>query len=440
MREGAAMQNGPLSWQQEGLLRLERNGKGYPSVWKAYEIPEFVTDEELMVRIQSMVDGEDALHIIDLTADDGGHAYYRDKFDIPVRHKSCSSFEEVRYIATSGGRSFDRGREPLWEITIYHLIDVNRRPVRYAHCVFDHMIGDGYAMRLVQERLTTAERPVERPADLYRKWVEWQSQKFPRLDSVPSKAASNFWLRHLDGTMPDRVTPLPFKGKGDASSGLMTMMAVDLPITFNALRITAGRLRATPFLLLLSSVVSQIAQVNSVRDLTLRIATSGRFRPYLQTLGWFASAFPMRICDPPLDDPQRILDVTREILGHIIPTASLAPWGYIKRICALNNQGVTEGDQRGQLMIHGSPHTTEDIFAGEQGERTTQGDVDKLHLYLSRNAQGYCRLVIVMSRQDFLIAEVRDFVESIASQLSRTVQGRVMASALLPETRRSSLK
>jgi hypothetical protein len=414
---------GPLSWMQESLLEREMTRGGYVPVWRVFEIPAHITDNGLASRLRAIVDSQDILRATNFTAGDTGQVYCRPNIELPLKHLKCADFAELRSIVAGDYHTFIRDGGPLWELAIYHL-DGGRR---FAYLVLDHLIADGLSMQMIADVLTGSLEPdTLRQSGSYWDWVNWQCREFPRADHRPMAASRDFWLRHLDGTMPDRPAPLPFAVSGaDAQPGQVTTLVTDLPFSPAEVRAAAGRLRATPFLLVFAGVVSWVAQQANCYDMTVRVLDSGRRRPYHHTVGWLADAFPMRICDRSADDVARALNAGRRTLGEIMPTNALTPWHYLRRVCTQDMRP----SHRGQLLISVQPGQLPNVLAEEPGERVSRGCIDELQVFLTQNAQGICRLAVALSNEDFSTAGGRKLLDSLAELLTRTVRtGRLVWS------------
>ncbi|HET9898157.1 MAG TPA: condensation domain-containing protein [Streptosporangiaceae bacterium] len=415
-----AERQGPLSWQQEARLRNEHKYGNYLPIENIFLIPDHVTDRDLHARLRRVVDREDSLHIVDATMRDGGWVTYRPDLPLPLRYETCESFADIRAAAsaaTSG--QFNRDGRPLWEVVVLKYADPAGRITRHACCVFDHLVSDGRSMHLLQNELMGDVEANAASRGRYADWVNWQSQEFPRSGGRRTTPTREFWLRHLDGTLADRPTPVPFAISSPVGGGgLLTTTTVDLPIQVTALREAAQALRATPFLLVFANAVSWIARATSVSDVTTRIISNGRPLPYLCAQGWFADSLPVRMRDPKLADPARALSMARQILSQMLRFPYQAPWEYIRTACAPDNIQVSEETGRGQLVINVLPHASEGVLAESECERTVPGDIDGLHMLVLGNATGRCRLQAVFNPDDFSLAGVRMFLEDLAQQLT----------------------
>jgi hypothetical protein len=415
---------GPLSWAQEAVIEKELTEGAYlPPVWKVFEIPAHITDNELTSRLRAVVDSQDVLRVTNVTAGDTGQVYCQQNIELPLKHLKCTDLAELREVVASHDRSFAgddrafiRDGRPLWELTVYHIGGERR----FAYLAIDHLIADALSMQVIVEVLTGSLEPgTLRQSGSYWDWVNWQCREFPREDHRRIAPRRDFWLRHLDGTMPDRPAPMPFAvGGADARPGQVTTLTTDLPVSLGEVRAAAGRLRATPFLLVLAGLASWVARQTGCYDMTVRVLDSSRRRPYHHTVGWLADAFPMRICDRSADDVVRALDAGRRTLGQIMPTEALTPWHYLQRVCAPDKRGGS----RGQLLISIPPGGRPNLLAGEPGERVSRGDIEELQVFLTQNARGTCRMVVALSNEDFSTAGGWKLLRSLAELLTRTVR------------------
>jgi hypothetical protein len=406
---------GPLSWMQEFVLERELTRGAYLPVWTVFEVPADITDDELASRLGAVVASQDMLRAADFTPGDAGQVYCQPDIKLPLRHLECADLSELRSVLAGNDQTFTRDGGPLWQLTVCHLGDGHR----FAYLVLDHLIADALSMQGIADVLTGAlALDTMRQGGSYWDWVHWQRAEFPREDNRRIAPSRDFWLRHLDGTMPDRPAPLPFAASdADARPGQVTTLTTDLPVSSEELRAGAGRLHATPFLVVFAGVVSWVARKADCYDTTVRVLDSGRRRPYNHTVGCLADAFPMRICDKSADDPARSLDVGRRILGEIMPAKGLTPWHYLRRVCASDERGAS----RGQLMISVQPGGP-NVLADEPGERVSPGHVDELQVVLTQNARGSCRLAVSLSNEDFSTAGGRELVESLSGLLTRAVR------------------
>ncbi len=406
---------GPLSWMQEFVLEREQTRGAYLPAWTVFDVPARVTDDELASRLETAVASQDMLRTTAFTAGDVGEAYCLPAIELPYGHRACADLAGLRRSVAGNDRTFARGDGPLWEFTVYHL-DGGRR---VGYLAFDHLIADAVSMQTMADALT-GRLPLDalRQSGSYWDWVNWQYREFPREDLRPTASSRDYWLRHLDGTMPDRPAPLPFAVSGaDAQPDQVATLTTDLPVSHEEVRAAAGRLRATPFLLLFAGLVSWVARQADCYDTTVRVLDSGRRRPYQHTVGWLADAFPMRICDTSADDPARTLAAGRRILGEVLPVKSLTPWHYLRRVCGSDRRDVG----RGQLMISVQPGGA-NVLADDTGERIRPGNVDELQVVLTQSAEGSCRLAISLSTEDFSAAGGAALLESLVEFMTRAVR------------------
>lgn len=416
---GTSTQQGPLTWQQEaGLQREHRYGRYLPLV-NVFKIPSHITDQDFRLRLDRIIAREDALHIVDARLPgEGGQVSYLPVIKRPLRYERCGSLADISdAVASAKGSLFPRADRPLWEVTVLRCREPDGQLTRYACCSFDHLISDGYSQQLFEAELTGAAARVGQGS--YRGWVAWQSSTFPRTGSGAPGPAREFWLRHLDGIMPDRPTPLPFAADPQGpGSGLVTTLVLDLPISVESLRDAAQVLRATPFLLVCASVISWIARSTGVCDLSMRVACHGRTAVCLSSLGWFADALPVRVTGSGLDQPGRALTATRHILADVLNGPHAAPWEYIRRICTPNGAELAATDGTRQLMLNFSPYHTKRLFTQDASERTVPGDTDALHLSVLPNADGCYQLQAVVGHDEFSPSGMRLFLRDLAEQLT----------------------
>ena len=194
-------------------------------------------------------------------------------------------------------------------------------------------------------------------------------------------------------------------------------MIVDLPVVMTALQETARRLRTTPFLIVFSTLLSLIARRSDETDISARVASNGRPLRYLSTMGWFADAFPFRIRDHGLADPERALLVTRRLMAQILQSPYTAPWEYIRRACPSSESGTASDEGARQLMFN-SPAGPRIRSRRKTFERTVPGDVDALHLFFATNAGGLCRLTAFSGHDNFDPNGVLVFLHELVDTIS----------------------
>ncbi|MFF4034550.1 hypothetical protein ACFYZ2_33250 [Streptomyces sviceus] len=406
---------GLLSWQQEAGLHRESAYGRYSPVRRVFAIPDEVSDGEFATRLAHIVDREDALHLVGATLDGGGATSYRQSFPLPLRHLSCTA-EELEHAARAAVAP-PRNGGPWWEVAVIHGPDGRR----YASCVFDHLVSDGYSVLLLQNELTgRGRRERSSAAGAYQEWVAWQRREFPR-DGGGAGASRGFWLRHLDGTTADRPTPLPFTtDAAGGQPGLVTTMTRDLPLTFDDLRATAQVLRATPFLLVFANLIAAVSQLSGSEDITVRVAGTGRRPSMAGALGWFADAFPIRTRATGIADPHRALAVARPLTARILGTPATAPWEYIRALSSASDAG----DAKRQIMLNFAPDETPQLFTEAEGEHTGPGSADALHLFVKSGPEGNCRLAALVDHGVFAPEGVRSFLDDVGHALATMARPR----------------
>ena len=324
-----SLRRGPLSWQQESFLqRAMPFGAGEINI--DFPVPDEVSDAELLHRLQSMADRQSALRIVDHDRDS---VIYQDPLNVSLIHHECGSPDEVRdFIARSRHQDYPvtRGR-PRWHMTLMRHRDHDGRPARTAFALFDHFIADRYSAALIRRELSTGlPARHDSDADVYDRWVDQQRTEFdPATDA--GRTAGRFWRRHLDGTSPNRATPLPvFADQHPAQRRGIVWYSVHVPLPPGALHAACRAGRATPFVLTLASIAATTAEASQVDDITLRLITSGRTPRSSAVVGWLNTSIPVRLRHRELGSLSGALTAMRDTWRDVLPYQH-TPWEYLTR-------------------------------------------------------------------------------------------------------------
>jgi len=382
-----------------------------------------VTDEEFLARLVAMTDREDALRIIDASLHED-RTVYAPATAPPLSVNHCDSFDDMIALASAKSLGqFDRDGRPLWEVSVIEHPDGQGRRIRHACTVFDHLVADGRSMYLVQQELLGREN-TGTGHGRYRDWVSWQNREFSRSGSAAATASpiGEFWLQHLNGTPADRATPLSFATDEPAPRQLITMLNACAPVSGDAVRAAARRLRTSPFVLVLAAVASLLAVDTDESDLTMRVIGSGRPPRFANTLGWFADSLPIRLHDPSLRDPHRAVTVAGSAWSDILRSHYVAPWDYVVDVCRPDDATDTEFDRK-QLVINFFPHDLGGMFSPDIPEKTGPGDIDGIHLLIWPRYDGRFGLRILFNPDHFAIGGARSFLDRLARQITTLTEG-----------------
>jgi hypothetical protein len=325
-----------LSWRQLSVLRheFERDARS-PNSATVFGLPG-LQSEELMTRLSELVSQQDSLRVTGLSGRDGGSVTYAGHLAPAVRNVTADSVGEARSVAARlVARPFARDSGPLWELCIIEHPDPDGRPYRTACAVFDQLITDGRSLFVFQQALLADGGRRAAQSGCFRDWVRWQRRRFSVDRAAAAIPEREFWLRYLDGTPPERPVRLPFWSDGPLS-GVAEIIRQELPADTATLAAVARRLRVTPFSLFLAAVASAISSVSGADDITLIVHVTGRRPGYLDTLGPFGEALPIRLRHAALADRRAALAAARDAWISTLPFQA-TPWDYIRTVCTNAN-------------------------------------------------------------------------------------------------------
>ncbi|WP_128378552.1 condensation domain-containing protein [Streptomyces cavernae] len=410
---------GPLSWQQErALAREAQNGQGEAFV-TTFAIPDTVTDDELGRRLIRMVDREPNLRAVDA---DAGGITYASSVDPPLRHEQCSEAQEIRtFISEQKHIRLERGKSPLWNLTVVRHQTVDGRPVRTAIAVFDHLIADmGSAALLRRELCTGAEGAPGKGAGQYHAWVAEQRREF---DPTADTDARRFWLSHLGGTFPTHATPLP--GIADAEPGQGSgsiCLSGHVPVSSAALRAACHKNRATPFILVLGAVAATAAQSSGADEITLQAVTSGRTARSAETFGCLNSSMPIRLRHPDLGNFDSAVSVASAAWQQVLPYQH-TPWDYLWEVA-----DVSDGAMRGwaacrrELIVNFMPAPVEGISEHDVADQRSDRIVEYLSFEIFPLASGGFMFRMAFDPSDMEVESVRDLLQRVKNSFTDRVQ------------------
>jgi hypothetical protein len=328
-----------VSWQQRDLLEHEhRIGRVPFNCVVVAEPPIDLTAEALAAYLASVTKREEALRTRIVERPDGRPGWItRPVTPEAAVVETASAEETVRTLRSLADTTFERGNAeaPLWSVTLVR----SRRGPALVCGVFDHLIADAISLQHFGaglQSLTWVRSPGE---GAYRQWVEWQLGSF----STPEGPSAEFWRRHLYGTPANRRVRLP--GAGEAPSGRIRSTRVPSTVGRTELRRACGRLKTTPFPLLLGATAAVLAGVNGEDDLTLNVIVAARPYRYRRVFGLLFNAVPVRVAGDGLADVERATSYARaawpSILAH-----QYAPNKYIRALC-----GATTSREPGSVKV-----------------------------------------------------------------------------------------
>lgn len=331
---------GEITWRQEWhSTTLRRDGEDRSRLAAnpvKIAVPAELPDAELSRRIARLMAREEALQMIYLSDQLGGHAEYSPDLEPPIRHASAGSVEELWELCNAiASQTFVRDAGgPLWEIVVIEHPDEEGRKSRSVCAAFDYHISDGTSLHNFRDALLEDLRGT-RIAEYgsYREWVRWQRAQYPVSPSGAPATASEYWRRHLDGTPPDQPTMFPFSlpVDGPLRGGIYTFDE-ELPVSVAQLTAAGSRLKSPPSILVLAGLASAIARSAGTTDTILRTNTSGRAIGYQHTFGPFADILPIRVAHAGLADPYKALESARSAWVGAMDYLT-TPWEYIVRTC-----------------------------------------------------------------------------------------------------------
>lgn len=419
---------GPISWQQAARIRHERRYGKYGNMFDVFDIPDFVSDDEIRRRLFDFAFREEALWITDATVDqdgagEGGWVSYAPEIFLPVQSQRCGSRAEAVKISEEIARTpFERDGRLLWRFLTFEYPDASGKIARAACPVLDHMVCDGRSMLLLKQQMTCDKySSVDHHRGSYREWVAWSREKYRHKHGGPSSPVREFWLRMLDGAEADTASTIRFAiSPAKPFGGLSTRIYAAAAVSLAQLNHAARRLRATAFLLIVASAVAAIAEAEPVDDLIFRMITSGRPVPYMNTHGWFADSLPIRLRGPALHDTESVLRMVVPLWAQMVRYQD-TPWDYIRTACSPSRVPVSaEADVR-QLLVNFAPFESEPVGDPVPDLTVFPAYIESLHLMVNPTTDGRCEVWCIFNADHFIIEEAQRFVEKVAEHLVRFV-------------------
>ncbi|GAA4238643.1 hypothetical protein GCM10022254_55430 [Actinomadura meridiana] len=433
MMTSPALASGPLSWQQESVVRSAATC-GRECLWTAFEIPSDVSNDELISRLGRLVRREHSLRIV---AVDPAGVGYADAIELPIRYARCSGPGGVpEFVARNKHVEFASGR-PRWQLTIIDHRDPAGRPARSALAVFDFMIADMFSLALLRQELCTGVAPsAKRGAGRYREWVVRQRAEFD-VDAVDAvSTARAFWDEHLGGASPSGSTPLP--GVDDAAPdqvGGTVWLSVPVPMSAADLAAAARRAKATPYTLAVASVAATIATGTAEDDVTLRVINSGRVPDAAATFGRLATSTPIRLNRPGLAGFDVAVAEVRAAWRRVLPHQH-TPWEYLRTVCA--GRGVTEWEAAGQrqLVVNFFPAPADGLGAADFADKRADLRMTHVELLVVPLVSGGFMFRMMCDSGDLDVESVRRFLHVLADGFTAHVRTVLSEDGRVPEPRR----
>ncbi|MEV6827083.1 hypothetical protein [Amycolatopsis sp. NPDC051102] len=323
-----------LSWQQRWTSTLlQRDGEG-PDELDAREVrfrvPDEMSDEVLRSRLDELIACEHSLQITYLEDRPDGHLEFAPGIDAPWEQNEADSFSQLPGLPQSFQR---QSGTPLWHAMLTRHPDEQGKVVRTLSTSFDYHISDGTSARLFRDVLLGSKAVCQLAGGGYPEWLSWQRATFPENAYRQDNEANTFWRRYLEGITPDTPPAFPFARRtGGRLSGTTTSILSVLPVPLRTLRATSGRLRSSPFILLLAAIVCGIARAGSVTDTVLRTNVVGRRPENRRTLGAIADILPVRVRHNALADPHKALEAATASWLDVLPWYT-TPWEYSMQLC-----------------------------------------------------------------------------------------------------------
>jgi len=211
---------------------------------------------------------------------------------IPLRIYCGLSEADITELAAGRARTiFDRSTAPLWDCML--LTTAKGRQVIVL--TFDHMIMDGYSVRMFMEELAAGpDRSDEMAEDLsYGQFVAREADNYGSCDSP----AMSYWREHLRGGAMDRPVLFPFcPQQAMPLSGWINRRRRELGEAVSlGVRASAATLHVTVFLYFLAAVMAGLAALSGERDITVRLPVNGRTDGFERTIGWLANLVQFRL-------------------------------------------------------------------------------------------------------------------------------------------------
>jgi hypothetical protein len=414
---------GPISWQQAARVRHESHYGKYGPMVNVFNIPDFVSDDELHRRLFDFARREEALWITDATLDGGGSVAYAREMLPPVQSYRCDSREEVEKICEEAAQTpFGHDGRLLWKFLTFEYPDASRKIARAACPVLDHLVCDGRSMRLLKQQLTGESYPsIGRHRGSYREWVAWSREKYRHKHGGPSAPVREFWLRLLDGAEADAASAIPFEiSPAKPFAGLSTRIYAAAAVSLGQLNHAARRLRATSFLLVVAAAVAAIAEAAPIDDLVFRVLSSGRPVPYLNTHGWFVDSLPMRLRGRALHDMESVLRIIVPLWSQMLRYQD-TPWEYIRTACSPSRVPVSAEYGVHQLLVNFTPFESEP--AGDSAPVLTvfPAYIESLHLMVNPATDGRCEIWCIFNADHYIVEEAQRYVRRVAEHLEQVV-------------------
>lgn len=379
-----------ISWQQAGVLRRERErGERGFAVASLFRLPDDEPVDALEQRVASITQQEEVLRIVGISPE---RSVVRADVDLPVRRLQVESLEELRTLtAQLAQHSFDREDGPLWAVAAIAHPDEAGRPAWSVCATFDHVISDDRSRTVLRQHLVSPDAVAPSgPRAQFREWVAVQRRLYPDDGDSPTPARE-FWLRHLDGTAPDRPPELPFCADPEAPlSGVTQILYRALPGTDSTLRAAAKRHKASPFVIVAAAIAAAIARAGGDCDVTLKVNTLGRSAAYLDVLGMFVDNIPLRVRHPSLARPASALEAVLAVWPGILPHLT-TPWDYILQACA-GGQTPSTTYRPAQVLVNFLPWVLDMPWSFQLRDHTEPAVTATLQLIAFLTADGRWRL------------------------------------------------
>lgn len=324
---------GELSWQQRWTpTLLQRDGEGLDELDARdirIRIPDELSEDVLRSRLDELTACEHSLQITYLQDRPDGHLEFMPGIAAPLEYNEADSPDSL----AEPPQFFERqSGNQLWHAMLTRHPDENGRATRTLSASFDYHISDGTSLRLFREALLGSRAVKEMAGGGYREWLSWQRATFPEEAGALDTAANKFWRHYLDGITPDTPPAFPFARRSDGPlSGSVTSIMSVLPVPLRALRAASGRVRSSPFILMLAAVGCGIARAGSVTDTVLRTNVVGRRTENRRTLGAIADILPVRVRHTSLADPGEALKAATSSWLDVLPWYT-TPWEYTMQL------------------------------------------------------------------------------------------------------------
>jgi Condensation domain len=408
---------GPLSWQQWGRLRRDRErSERQPNCTAVFPVSDDLSLSDLRERLCRLVEEEESLRIVELTEDGDGYATYAGAIEPPLHSKTAGSLEELDAIVTEMSiRPFARSGGPLWDIAVIEHRDVSGKTIRTACAAFDHIISDGRSVHLFRQAIRGEGQGTDGQRGRYSDWVAWQRETYPLATNERSTPARDFWRRYLGETAPDRATMLPFcTDPTGPPSGVIETIFRRLPTSPAQLRAASRQRRASPFVVFLGSVAATIGYVAETDDMTVRVNMPGRPPGFLDTLGWFSDCLPVRIRHGSLHDPADALKATTSAWLETLAFQT-TPWDFVRAVCAGSEMPSTL-ERPPQVIVNFLPFERVQVGT-ENGTNTRPGMLATLQLIVVGGDRDELHLACQFDPDRFATPGVHAFLTLLSDRL-----------------------